>query len=273
MASLAVMARLFSSGDQPRRLVVSIHDVSPKYELEIDRLHAQLAWHGINRIAMLVVPNFWGEAPIIRGSPFATRLRDWADGGIEIFLHGWEHLDRTPHAGRIERFKASRMTAGEGEFLGLSEAEATRRIFNGRALIEDVIGRSVTGFVAPAWLYGTGALAALECADIGIVEDHWRVWDAGSGEQLARSPVITWATRTPARERSSLAVAALARTLPGPRVLRTAVHPGDIASDRVRRSISKTMESLRRGRIVSRYADLVRDARSAALPSQRPFNR
>ena len=33
------------------------------------------------------------------------------------------------------------------------------------ALIEDIIGRPIDGFVAPAWLYGPGAIEALaDCA-------------------------------------------------------------------------------------------------------------
>jgi len=266
------MTNFSTAPHRPRRLIVSIHDVSPKHEAATDRLHGQLERHGVDRLAMLVVPDFWGEAPIVRGSPFATRLRAWADAGVEMFLHGWEHLDRTPHQGAVQRFKAKRMTAGEGEFLGLSEPEATGRIAAGRALIEDVIGRPVAGFVAPAWLYGPGAIAALAAADIGIVEDHWRVWDAGSGTPLLRSPVITWATRTWARERSSLAVAALCRHLPGPRVMRVAVHPNDVTSARVRRSISATIDRLRRHRLVSRYADLIADAQVALRADTLPLH-
>lgn len=245
----------------PRRLVVSIHDVSPRHEDAVDRLLAQLARHGAGRVAMLVVPNFWGEAPIIRGTPFATRLRGWADRGVEMFLHGAEHLDRTPHRGWFARVKASQMTAGEGEFLGLSRTNAASQIAAGRSLIEDVTGRPVAGFVAPAWLYGPGAHEALAESNIGLVEDHWRVWDAGTNATIARSPVITWATRTPARKVSSLAVASITRTVPGPRVMRLAVHPGDVTSGRVRRSISRTIDVLARRRIVSRYADLATDAR------------
>ncbi|QDZ07907.1 DUF2334 domain-containing protein [Sphingomonas panacisoli] len=258
------MVQASSQNPQVRRLIVSIHDVSPRHEGAIDRLQEQLERHGARTPAMLVVPNFWGEAPIVRGTPFATRLREWADRGIEMFLHGSEHRDTSRHDGWIKRLKANHMTAGEGEFLGLSGVEAATRIAMGRTLIEDIIGQPVAGFVAPAWLYGPGAIDALQSADIGIVEDHWRVWDAGSGRTLARSPVITWATRTPVRQKSSLAVAAIVRSIPGPRVMRLAVHPGDVGSDRVRRSISRTLDTLRRHRAISRYADLVDDTRSAA---------
>lgn len=257
------MAQNPSPTELPRRLVMSIHDVSPRHEGAIDRLEEQITRHGIRKFAMLVVPNFWAEAPIIRGTPFATRLRQWADRGMEMFLHGSEHRDQSPHRGWLERFKATKMTASEGEFLSMSNVAAESRIMTGRALIEDITGRPVAGFVAPAWLYGPEALDALERSDIGILEDHWRVWDAGSGRTLALSPVITWATRTPARRASSLAVAALARALPGPRVMRLAVHPGDVTSPRVRRSISMTIDALRQHRVVSRYADLVADTRCA----------
>ena len=60
-----------------------------------------------DRFAMLVVPNHWGDAPIIPGSNFASKLRAWADLGIEMFLHGFFHRDdgaawarRGPHARR-----------------------------------------------------------------------------------------------------------------------------------------------------------------------------
>src|SRR5215212_7853366 len=119
-------------------LLASIHDVSPRFEGEVDELIALLAPHVGERLAMLVVPNHWGDAPIVPGSPFATRLRSWAEQGTEIFLHGFTHRDEAQHAGTANRVRARLMTASEGEFLGLSSAEAAARIAEGRALIEGV---------------------------------------------------------------------------------------------------------------------------------------
>ncbi|WP_458865543.1 hypothetical protein, partial [Enterococcus faecium] len=48
----------------PRRLLASIHDVSPRHEPAIDRLLEELASVGVARPAMLVVPDFWREAEI-----------------------------------------------------------------------------------------------------------------------------------------------------------------------------------------------------------------
>ena len=240
-------------------LLASVHDVSPRFESELDRLLELLAPHVGERLAMLVVPNHWGDAPITPGSPFATRLRHWADKGVEMFLHGYFHRDQTQHEATAARLRARFMTAGEGEFLGLSREQASARIADGRALVEDVIGRSVDGFVAPAWLYGQGALAALSDSAIPLAEDHWRVWSPPTGARLASGPVITWASRTRARLASSLLAAAALRRAPLD-VLRIGVHPPDSRHPALVRSIEKTFSIAGRSRRAGRYSDLLAPA-------------
>jgi predicted deacetylase len=239
-----------------RLLLASIHDVSPRFEGEVDRLIDLLRVHVGTKMAMLVVPNHWGDAPILPGSPFAARLRDWAASGIEMFLHGFYHRDDAGHAGTGNRLRARFMTAGEGEFLGLSRQEAADRLLTGRQLLEDVIGRSIDGFIAPAWLYGRGALEALHDARIPLAEDHLRVWSPATGQQLASGPVITWASRTRLRLLSSLAAAAALRHAPL-QVLRIGVHPPDIRHQALVRSIDKTFRSAVSTRRVGRYSELL----------------
>ena len=236
-------------------LLASIHDVSPRFESEVGRLLDLLAPHVGERLAMLVVPNHWGNAPIVSGSPFAARLRGWAERGIEIFLHGYYHRDDSRHAGAAERLRARFMTASEGEFLGLTRDEAASRIAEGRKLIEDVTGRAVDGFVAPAWLYGDGAREALQDARVPIAEDHFRVWSPASGRQLAKGPVITWASRSRSRLLSSLLAAAALRRAPM-KVLRVGVHPPDVRHPQIVRSIERTLEIARSSRRASAYSEL-----------------
>jgi uncharacterized protein len=254
VSSVEIQSRSASS------LLASIHDVGPRSEAAVDRLADLFERHiGAPRYAMLVVPDHWGEAPLVPGSAFATRLRGWADSGIEMFLHGWFHRDTTPHGSAGARFKAKHMTAGEGEFLGLDYATARDRMERGRALIEDVIGLPVAGFIAPAWLYGDGARAAARDCGFAIAEDHLRVWSPVQADRvLVRGPVITWASRSRGRIASSLAVAAAARALmPRRRGMRLAVHPGDITVPALLRSIDRTLGSLSRGGQFGRYRDLL----------------
>jgi predicted deacetylase len=202
------------------------------------------------------VPDHWQQAPIIAGSAFASRLRSWAERGFEIFLHGFYHRDTSGHAKALDRIRGRLMTAGEGEFLGLDRAEAISRIASGRALLEDITGGPIAGFIAPAWLYGRGALEALEASDIAIAEDHLRVWSPRTGRLLSRSPVITWASRTPARRASSIVAARALRRLPV-RDLRIGVHPGDCSSSMLLKSIDATFAVAAPQRTPARYSDLL----------------
>jgi predicted deacetylase len=174
-----------------------------------------------------------------------------------MFLHGFVHRDETRHPRAADRLRARLMTAGEGEFLGLGRAEAAARIERGRAIVEQTTGRPIAGFVAPAWLYGQGALAALEDCAIPIAEDHGRIWSPGSGRELGRGPVITWASRTPLRLATSLAAASVLCRWPI-RSLRIGVHPPDCRHPALMRSIDATFRSATRKRRVARYADLLR---------------
>ncbi|WP_157216776.1 DUF2334 domain-containing protein [Flavisphingomonas formosensis] len=242
-----------------KRLLVSIHDVGPMFESEVDRLADRLAGHlGGLRLAMLVVPDHWHQAPLSRAPAFRAKLRGWADAGVEMFVHGWSHRDDSRHAGAVAGFKARHMTAGEGEFLGLDAAEAARRMREGRALVEDAIGRPAAGFIAPAWLYGEGAHAALAETGFALAEDHMRVWRPSDGATLARGPVVTWASRSRGRILSSLFFAALARQGLKPlSTLRVAVHPGDTRIPALLDSIDRTMRSALAARQAGRYADLL----------------
>jgi predicted deacetylase len=241
-----------------KRLLASIHDVSPCFESAVDRLADRFqALLGAPRFAMLVVPNYWGRAHLADAPAFRTRLRRWSDQGVEMILHGWSHHDELRHETAAAAFKARHLTAGEGEFLGLSRAEAKRRLEGGRALLEDVIGRPVTGFVAPAWLYGLGARRALRQAGFAFAEDHFRVWRPADDAVLCRGPVVTWASRSAARQASSLAFAALARQALKPLpTVRVAVHPGDAEVPAILASIDRTIGALARGRRLAAYAEL-----------------
>jgi predicted deacetylase len=244
--------------DSRKLLLASIHDVGPLFESEIDRLADRFeGLLGAPRFAMLVVPDYWGRAPLSGAPAFRAKLRRWSERGVEMLLHGWHHHDDIRHQGRLAAFRARHFTAGEGEFLGLGQAEALRRMCDGRCLLEDILGTRVTGFVAPAWLYGDGALSALRDAGFAFAEDHFRVWRPSDDEVLCRGPVVTWASRSQARQASSVAFAALARlTMKSLRVVRVAVHPGDAHVPRLLASIDRTVAALQTGRRAAQYADL-----------------
>jgi predicted deacetylase len=243
-------------------LLTAIHDVSPRFADEVDILFDRLAPSaGSENIAMLVVPDFWGIASLTKAPAFRRNLRCWADQGVEIFLHGWHHRAEHRPQSRFDQFRANHLTAGEGEFLAIDKASAVRKMRDGRKLLEDITGNPVSGFIAPAWLYGPGAHEALAEVGFTLAEDHMHVWNPVSGATLATGPVVTWASRSALRTASSLAFARVAPTiLSRSPVARIAVHPGDISKPSILASIDQCVTRLiHQGRVYGRYADLLPD--------------
>lgn len=241
-----------------KTLLTTIHDVSPKHEARIDLLIDGFHAAGLgDRYGMLVVPDFWGEWPLVRHKAFQARLRRWADAGVEMWLHGWYHKDLSPAHSVGAALKARLMTDSEGEFLGLGAAEARRRLTEGRALLQDVLGRPVDRFVAPAWLYSDASKAVLGELGFHLAEDHLKVWSPTTGRVLSRGPVISYASRTPARMASSLFFSRLATAFLKPLpVVRLALHPHDVDKEPLVRETARALRCLTRDRAPSTYAAL-----------------
>src|SRR3546814_10127916 len=111
-------------------------------------------------------------------------------------------------------------------------------------MIEQVIGRPIAGFVAPAWLYGEDSLAALAAQNIRLIEDHFRVWNPQKSTVFARGPVVTYASRSRTRIASSILWSRLATVLLArASTVRLAVHPH--AVDRSEETTSELQSLMR----------------------------
>ena len=245
---------------QHKTLLASIHDVSPHFDQQVSHLYDKITiLTGSPNLALLVVPDYWGLAPLSEAKEFRTKLRSWSDAGAEIFLHGWHHKANALPLNSIDRFRGRHLTDGEGEFLALKYTESIKLMRGGRKLLEDIIGRPVSGFIAPAWLYGKGSREAMRDLGFAISEDHMRIWSPRNGETLSTGPVVTWASRSKMRSASSIAFAKIAPfILSRNRIARLAVHPGDLRKQSILNSVEECLSRfLISGRVAGRYADLV----------------
>jgi predicted deacetylase len=209
---------------------VSIHDVSPAWEHEVELALEAAHAHGV-RPALLVVPDFHGRAPLVDHPAYCDRLRELQADGHEIYLHGYYHRARTEGgvglAGRARHAFAQKVVSGgEAEFSDVSPEEALQRLDDGERMLRDA-GLAITGFVAPAWSMPGWVLALLGERGYSFTEDHTRVYDP-KGKRSRASVVLNYASRTPGRLLSSVAWCRIAR--PTRRVLpaRIAIHPADM---------------------------------------------
>ena len=216
---------------------VSLHDVSPAWEAEVELALERAHAHGV-RPALLVVPDFHGEAPLPAHPAFCERLRALQSDGHEIYLHGYYHRARTwkdratstSSGGLAARarylFAQKVVSGGEAEFSDVSRDEALKRLDEGERVLRDA-GLSISGFVAPAWSMPPWVLTLLGDRGYTFAEDHTRVYDPAARQSRA-SLVLNYASRTPVRLLSSVAWCRIAR--PARRLLpaRIAIHPADM---------------------------------------------
>lgn len=232
---------------------VSIHDVSPAWEREVD-VALELAHEAGVRPALLVVPDFHGRAPLRDHPAYASRLRELQSSGHEIYLHGYYHRSRPwndatraapPRArglrSRLEHAFAQKVvSASEAEFSDVSREEAMQRLADGERMLEDA-GLRIQGFVAPAWSMPSWVLAMLGERGYRFTEDHLKIHDPAQKRSRA-SVVLNYASRTPARLLSSVAWCRVAR--PARRVLpaRIAIHPADMRYALLRSEVISLLE-------------------------------
>jgi uncharacterized protein len=146
-------------------LVVSIHDVAPPVWQQVKEILAQLHGAGVERVSLLVVPDYRAESRIDQYPAFCEWLQARQHAGDELVLHGYEHVEVKPPQGLADRIKNRVYTVGEGEFLCLPYSEARDRLERGLDIFRNA-GIQSTGFVAPSWLLGKEGLAATR--DLGF---------------------------------------------------------------------------------------------------------
>ena len=226
---------------------VVLHDVAAGTQAACERvMHAVADVAGdAAPLTLLAVPRYHGQPST---AAFDRWLGDRSRAGDELVLHGWTHLDEAPGAtGWLDRLRRSSYTRGEGEFWALTQAEAAARLRAGRDWF-DANGWPARGFVAPAWLLGPGAWAALRETDFAYTCTLRHIHLLPRGRALTSQSVV-YSTSAAWRRATSLAWNALvARAERANPLLRLELHPRDADFPAVRRSWQGILESALRER-------------------------
>ena len=242
-----------------------MHDVTPAHARRLDVLYRLLGELGVQRYALLVVPDWHGSWPLAQHAAFTTQLRARAATGVEIVLHGMRHDEVGLPRSLAHRLRTFGRTDREGEFASLAPAEARARIDRGLATLR-ASGLEPIGFVPPAWLGGSDLEHVVRDSGLAFTEDARDVVMLTNGRRL-RAPATCWSTRRAWRAAGSVVVAALRLQLERARPLvRVALHPPDAESPAVLESCRRTLGALLERRAVINYQQLL-----AAQSERRTF--
>ncbi|MGD2081347.1 MAG: polysaccharide deacetylase family protein [Chromatiales bacterium] len=217
----------------PRAVSVVLHDVAPATWPAYAPLLREIDELGDVPLTLLVVPDYHhggrpGAHPTFRRAIEARIAR-----GDEIAVHGLYHLDEAPVGPHPLRWLKRRVyTAGEGEFEPLTEAEASERIATALRTFAG-LGWPVSGFVAPAWLVGPGARAALRRSPFRYTSTPSQLIRLPDWEPIA-APSLVWSARSGWRRRLSRLwnerLLEQSRSRP---LLRLGLHPVDMGHPEV----------------------------------------
>ena len=220
-----------------RSLVVSLHDVSPRTRPACERIVTELDALGVRETSLLVIPDHHHRGHFLDDPAFCEWLTARSGIGHEAIIHGYFH-QRTRRAGEAAVAKAMTRiyTADEGEFYDIDCATARGLVAKAR---EEFCGLGLDprGFIAPAWLLGTEAEAALRELGIEYTTLLGRVVDFKRDKSYA-SQSLVWSARSAWRRAvSRVWNAFLFRRLAGNPLMRISIHPVDIEHPAIWRQI------------------------------------
>ncbi len=242
-----------------RWLCVSLHDVAPatwghcRDVLDAVREVAEVP------VTLLVVPAYRGACSA--QPEFEEAMTAQLAAGHELALHGYFHVDPHVPSDVIDWFRRRIYTAGEGEFCGLSAAEAAERLTLGRRWF--AANRwPLAGFVAPAWLLGPGSWRALrETTGLQYTSTLTQMILLPE-KQSIRAPCLTYSVRQAWRRPASIVWnSLLGRVAARAPVLRLGLHPYDAESKAIRRSWQGLLQRALTDRAPVTKAEFVRQWR------------
>ena len=241
-----------------RTICIVLHDAAPATRSACLRtLAAVRDVAGDVPLTLLAVPRYHDD-------PTTTEFEAWlgerSSRGDELALHGLTHRDSGAPENWRDSLRRSHYTRGEGEFWALSHGEALQRIDIG---IEWFAKHRwpLSGFVAPAWLVGPGAWAAIVERPFDYTATLRQLIHLPNREAVNSQSVVYSTSRG---WRRSLSVAWNAAVAVGERrnpLLRLELHPRDADFTEVRRSWQRILERALRTRKPATVAEFMRRTR------------
>ena len=251
------------------RALISLHDVSPLTLGDCRRALEMFGELGLAPadLTCFVIPWHESRRAIDEDAETLAFLRDLADGGATLVMHGLTHrMD-----GRVWTpagwFRAHLFARGQGEFFRCDAADAQRRLEQGRAIFRRAgLEAALRGFIPPAWLLSRAALEVVDRAGFEFYEVFGGIMHRG--RRLAPR-VIGWGSLSEVEARATAIYAAAQSRLP-PADTRVAVHPADMARASQRRAVRRVLTRLLDRLRPVGYRDYLADAESRAASAAMP---
>jgi len=225
-----------------KKILLSLHDVTPVFEREIDLICHRLDSLGAIHRSLLVVPDFQRNTPVGKYPRWCGTLVSMRETGTDLSLHGMHH------------------EYAECGFL--SESAAITCLGRAKAQFEEAFGFSPFGFVAPQWFQSPGCKKALIRLGFAYSGRWGGLFDAkGNSIHPAFPTNYDWGLSPADAFFAWWNPVRLLNRKSG--VIRFSVHPMDVRHKLIDRELGLLSQLMERGWEVLSYADAAKTAAEA----------
>jgi predicted deacetylase len=224
-------------------LLVSIHDVSPLTLQASRRLVALVLRLGVplRALTILVIPQHEGGAALDQDQSTCRWLRELADAGACLCLHGLTHRMAGSVRDPWQWLWAFAFARGQGELYLSDKADCERRVDVARAIIGRCgLADVMHGFVPPAWLLSPAASDVVRRSGFAF---HERLSGICVDDQILARRLIGFGSLN-VLESCATTMHAWVQSHRRPADTRLAVHPADGESAVSLGSIARTLRRL-----------------------------
>lgn len=193
------------------------------------------------RATLLVVPGRWNSVALSDDPSTVAWLRDAADRGHEVAMHGWTHEVGNDRAAAHRNVRNRFVARGCGEFVDLDQSAALARLEAGIIAMAEC-GFRPLGFTPPGWLASPGTVAALRTTGFAYTTSHGAVHDLVRDRHL-RVPAVCQRPGSPLTAAGiSVVRRFVVHRIVRHRPVRVALHPADIRSARLHDATAQLLD-------------------------------
>jgi predicted deacetylase len=200
-----------------KTVIISIHDVTPRFASEIDMIMEHFK-HVPTSILVTPLWDGWHRF----SADFVDTLR-----GSEKVLHGLTHRsDGCDWMGNFLAFSSR----SDREFYNLSREQTFRRLDMGKRLFEDAFSETPMGFVPPTWYHNRHSMRLLAEMGFGFTETAQSILDLATKLQENAIPVCLDYGNNRLLERFLTYGWRWLVQYGSPNLVRLSIHPSDVTN-------------------------------------------
>jgi hypothetical protein len=237
----------------PKRIVVSVHDVTPHFEEELNIIFKDLNKLGVKKKTILVTPLWAGKNDIMKEKKFLKRLLVEEKNGAELALHGYTH--KINHEWKKKegfRWKAFNVA----EFILAKDIPG--HLKRGKNAFKQVFGYEPEGFVPPGWRQKPSVYKLLEQEGFKYVVTMRGLYSLKTKKRRYALPIYFDSGALLPSYIIGYCSAIIA-PLCSPSFIRLAIHPDDVKRNLLKSQLDLINKYKKRGYTFTTYEQVAHD--------------